>query len=199
VALGLGLGVAGVAGCADDGRALRDPGADQTTTTAGATTTSATAALGTVPATATVRMSSDAFTEGGPIPDAHTCRGEGLSPPLLWTGVPPGAAELALVVRDLDAGGAIHWVLAGIPTHTGALAQGTPPDDAVETANDFGSTGYAPPCPDAGVHHYEFRVYALTQPLGVQAGAPGAFTAEAIEASPQLGSAALSGTVTAPA
>lgn len=198
VVLALGLGAAGPAGCADDGRALRDPSADQTTTTAGATT-SATAAIGTVPATATVRISSDAFAEGGPIPDTHTCRGEGLSPPLLWSGVPLGAAELALVVRDLDAGAAIHWVLAGIPASTGGLAQGTPPEGAVEAANDFGSTGYAPPCPDAGVHHYEFRLYALTQQLDVQAGASGALTADAIESSPQLASAALSGTVTAPA
>jgi hypothetical protein len=196
----LTLGLAGTAvGCADDGRALRDPESDQTTTTAGPTTTAPPASgdAGSVAATATVRLTSDGFTDGGVIPDEYTCRGAGTSPPLLWTGVPLGVSELALIVRDEDAEGAVQWVVTGIPAQVGGIAEGTPPEESAEALNAFGGTGYAAPCPDAGTHHYEFRLYAFAQPLGVQPGAPGDIVADNIESSPNVGSAALSGTVTA--
>ena len=58
---------------------------------------------------------SSAIPDGGEIPARYTCRGEDVSPPLLWTGVPSGTVELAVVVRDVDAEGFVHWVVAGLP------------------------------------------------------------------------------------
>jgi Raf kinase inhibitor-like YbhB/YbcL family protein len=188
-------GLAGVAGCGDDGNTLRSPSADQTTTTRPPATES-TVPGATAPAPA-LRLTSQTFAEGGAIPDLHTCLGEDVSPALLWTGVPQATAELAVVVRDLDANGFVHWVVAGLSPDIGGLAQDAVPGGAVEATNDFGRVGWNGPCPPSGTHHYEFRIYALAQASGVTQGERGAEAAERIETAPALASAALSGTSSA--
>ena len=180
-----------VAACAssDDGRALRLPDPDQTTTTAPTS----------LPATtvAPLVLSSATLAEGGEFPVDNTCRGRDVSPPLQWTGVPSGTVELAVVVRDVDAGGSVHWVIAGLTSDVGGLAEGTAPTGAVEATNDFGGPGWAGPCPVTGAHNYEIRLYALSQPTGVTAGQPGAAAAAQVEATPALMSAVLSARATA--
>jgi hypothetical protein len=193
------LAVLGLAACASDGRELRAPTPDQTTTSASPTTTAVAGNVGTTPATAAqaMRVTSETFAEGGQIPDVHTCRGDDLSPPLFWSDVPSGTVEVAVVVRDLDAGGFVHWVIAGLPGTTGGVAQGTVPEGAVEATNGFDRLGWAGPCPSEGTHHYEIRVYALSGPSGVEPGQDGEGAAELVELAPSLSSAALSGTVAA--
>ena len=189
-------GLGAVAGCGNDGNTLRSPSADQTTTTRPpATDTTAPGATAPAPA---LRLTSQTFGEGGAIPDLHTCRGDDVSPALLWTGVPEGTAELAVVMRDLDADGFVHWVVAGLSPDLGGLAQDAVPGGAVEATNDLGRVGWSGPCPPEGTHHYEFRVFALAQASGVAQGEAGAEAAERIETAPALASAALSGTSTAP-
>lgn len=192
VALVLG---AGLAGCGSDGRDLREPSARQTTTSR--PPSSATAEIES-PAAPPMQLSSEAFVEGAAVPEPHTCRGEDVSPPLMWSGVPAETVELAVVVRDLDADGFVHWVVAGLPPTVGGLARDTVPDEAVEAANDFGESGWRGPCPDSGTHHYEFRLYALAQNSGVTAGQPGAEAARGIETAPALASAALSASFSPP-
>ena len=188
-------GMGGVAGCGNDGNTLRSPRADQTTTTRPpATTTTAPGATAPAPA---LRLTSQTFAEGGAIPDLHTCRGDDVSPALLWTGVPPGTAELAVVMRDLDADGLVHWVVAGLPPDIGGLAQDAVPGGAVEATNDLGRAGWSGPCPPSGTHHYDFRVYALAEASGVTEGERGAEAAVRIETAPALASAALGGTSSA--
>ena len=51
----------------------------------------------------TLKVTSSAFEEGGPIPAQYTCEGEDSSPPLSWSGVPTKAKTLALIVDDPDA------------------------------------------------------------------------------------------------
>jgi Raf kinase inhibitor-like YbhB/YbcL family protein len=189
-------GLGGVAGCGNDGNTLRAPSADQTTTTRPpAMETTAPGATAPVPA---LRLTSQTFAEGGAIPDLHTCRGEDASPALLWTGVPEGTVELAVIMRDLDADGFVHWVVAGLGPDIGGLAQDSVPGGAVQATNDAGRVGWSGPCPPSGTHHYEFRVYALAQASGITQGEPGAEAAERIETAPALASAALSGASTAP-
>ena len=208
-------------GCGDEGQELRAPSSDQTTTSA--STTSTTAAPSTTDVAAgtgggtgsaqgggsgkgatspttvtTLRLTSSAFGDGQPIPPENTCVGEDVSPPLAWTGVPAGTAELALVVRDPDADGFIHWVIAGLPPDVGGLARGSPPSRAVEELNDFGRQGWSGPCPPSGTHNYDFRIYALAEPSGLTPGAGGAQAAEQLESAAVLASAALSGTAAAP-
>lgn len=179
------------AGCGDDGRELRPPSPDQTTST-------------TVPAQSTTALpdqmvlSSPAIPQGGEIGIDHTCRGLDVSPPLTWTPPPETTVELAVVVRDVDAGGLVHWVVAGLPPGATGLEQGVVPPEAVEATNDLGHPGWSGPCPEAGTHTYEVRVYALAQPSGVTPGQPGSEAAAQVESTPAVMSAVLSGWATAP-
>lgn len=207
-----------LAGCGDEGQELRAPSSDQTTTSASTTSTTAASSTTEVaagtgggtggqdasggeasPTTATtLRLTSPAFENGAAIPTDFTCVGEDVSPPLAWTGVPAGTAELAVVVRDPDADGFVHWVIAGLSPDLGGVARGNPPSQAVEELNDFGRQGWSGPCPPSGTHNYDFNIYALAEPSGLAAGADGAQAAEQLEAATVLASAALSGTAAAP-
>jgi Raf kinase inhibitor-like YbhB/YbcL family protein len=196
-----------VVACGHDGRSLSQPAPEQTTSTAPATTAppagseagegvdagSESAVTDTAVAEEPLRLTSPVIVESGEIPDTYTCWGRELSPPLQWGPVPADTVELALVVRDVDAGGFVHWVVAGIEPATGGVAEGRPPAGAVEARNDFGRDGWAGPCPPDGVHNYEFRVYALAEPSGVTADMPGADAAARVEATPARMSAVLSG------
>ena len=111
-------------------------------------------------------LSSAAFRAGGPIPPAYTCDGRDAPLPLRWTGVPGGAKELVLVMRDPDAPGGnfTHWTVKRIPVTTDALAAGSVPSGAVEGRNSFGTIGYRGPCPPHGdpPHHYVLTLSALS-------------------------------------
>jgi Raf kinase inhibitor-like YbhB/YbcL family protein len=105
------------------------------------------------------------------IPTRYTCDGDGVSPPLRISGVPEGAATLALVVEDPDApaGTWDHWVAYDIP-----VAHTIPEDVGhLGTAgrNSWGRPGYGAPCPPRGSHRYVFTLYAVDRDLGLPAGA----------------------------
>src|SRR5689334_1478937 len=55
-------------------------------------------------------LTSTAITEGGVIPDAHSCQGANISPPLAWTGGPT-APGYALIFTDItSAEGFLHSI-----------------------------------------------------------------------------------------
>jgi Raf kinase inhibitor-like YbhB/YbcL family protein len=139
-------------------------------------------------------VTSAAFEAGEPIPERYTCDGEETSPPLTITGVPADTAELAVVVRDPDADGFVHWVIAGIPADAAGIDEGAPPANAVEAENGFGEPGWAGPCPPEGNHTYEFTVYALAEPSGLEDGAGAEDGAETVEDAEALAVATLRGT-----
>lgn len=60
---------------------------------------------------------SSAFAPGGQIPTEYTCDGADISPPLSWSGVPPGTRSLILVVEDPDAPSRVfrYWAGYDIP------------------------------------------------------------------------------------
>ncbi len=117
-------------------------------------------------------LATPAFAPGGRIPSEYTCDGADISPPLSWSGVPPGAQSLVLVVEDPDAPSGVfrHWAVYDIPPETRGLAAGygrnRPAAGFREARNDFGSRGYRGPCPPrgAGTHHYIFRLLAISRP-----------------------------------
>jgi Raf kinase inhibitor-like YbhB/YbcL family protein len=111
-----------------------------------------------------ITVTSPAFTDGQMIPRQYTCRGDGAAPDVAWTGVPSGAASVALVVFDPDAGssGFVHWVVYDLPAADGQLLAGTAPAGAREADNGAGRPGWTAPCPPSGTHHYQFTVYALS-------------------------------------
>lgn len=117
-------------------------------------------------------LTSTAFRHQGEIPSHYTCDGDDISPPLAWSGVPPGAKSLVLVVDDPDAPDPkapkrtwVHWVLYNIPpTATGLPERVAPknlPQGALEGINDWKRTGYGGPCPPIGRHRYFHKLYAL--------------------------------------
>jgi Raf kinase inhibitor-like YbhB/YbcL family protein len=112
-----------------------------------------------------LRVSSSAFTDGGPIPTRHTCDGEDVSPPLAWSGGPDGTRFVAILVTDRDAGGFVHWAAANVADDSlgdGASGSATA---GTEGSNDFGRAGWGGPCPPSGEHRYVFTVYALSERL----------------------------------
>jgi Raf kinase inhibitor-like YbhB/YbcL family protein len=115
-------------------------------------------------------VSSGAFDPGTAIPSDYTCDAGGLQPPVSWTGAPSNSAEFALVMVDQDANNFVHWVVVGIPGDETALSNPLP-DGATAGVNGKGTTGYTPPCPPSGTHHYVITVYALSSTLGLGASA----------------------------
>jgi len=117
-------------------------------------------------------LTSPAFADGGQIPAEYTCDGTDISPPLAWSGVPSGTGSLMLVVEDPDAPSGLfrHWAAFDIPTGSGGLAAGygrnRPASGLREARNDFGDSDYGGPCPPrgAGMHHYHFRLLAISRP-----------------------------------
>lgn len=128
------------------------------------------------PRTINMKLTSDAFTEGQPIPARHTCDGPDVSPTLRWDEAPVGTKNFALICDDPDApaGTWVHWVIYGLPGRTCALPEDLPttdtlPDGSRQGANDFKRTGYGGPCPPAGKpHRYFFKLYALDTELGLK-------------------------------
>ncbi|WP_158852553.1 YbhB/YbcL family Raf kinase inhibitor-like protein [Saccharothrix deserti] len=117
---------------------------------------------------------SAAFSGHTMIPDRYSYDGGNTSPPLEWSDVPAGTAELALLCEDPDAPGGtfVHWVVAGIPADVTAIEEGSVPPGAVVGRNDFGKQGWAGPRPPVGdePHRYFFRLYAVDRPLGLGEG-----------------------------
>jgi Raf kinase inhibitor-like YbhB/YbcL family protein len=116
-------------------------------------------------------LTSPAFAEGQPIPVKYTRDDENLSPPLQWTGAPEQTRSFILIVEDPDAPSGIfrHWAIYNIPADRDGLPQSidTGPDRAIRFGkNDFGNASYDGPEPPKGhgVHHYHFRLGALSVP-----------------------------------
>lgn len=115
------------------------------------------------PSAAAMTIESPAFANGAEIPQKYTCRGEGVSPPLIFAGVPPHAQELALVMSDPDAPGGdfVHWVVYGIPPVTRSVPEGEVPSGGKVGIASTGEAIFVPPCPPSGTHRYILRLSAL--------------------------------------
>ncbi|WP_310488551.1 YbhB/YbcL family Raf kinase inhibitor-like protein [Chamaesiphon sp. VAR_69_metabat_338] len=121
-----------------------------------------------------LRISSAAFVPLARIPDLYTSKGENISPPIDWTGVPPNTQQLALICYDPDAPlarGFSHWLIYNIPAQVNAIAPGSGRafTEGKNSMESMGYTGPAPP-PGHGLHHYYFWLYALDTALDLAAG-----------------------------
>lgn len=118
----------------------------------------------------TLTLTSTAFIHGGEMPTRYTCEGKNISPPLAWTGVPPQARSLVLIVDDPDAPDPaapkrtwVHWVLYNVPPDSESLPEGVAHFQAGvrHGLNDWKRSGYGGPCPPIGRHRYFHKLYAL--------------------------------------
>lgn len=126
-------------------------------------------------APAIIRLTSSAFSEGAPIPLRYAGAGVGdnVSPPLAWSGLPPGTVELALVMEDPDAPlprPFVHLVVAGIAPMPETIAEEALSGGAHNLLigrNMLRQTIYAGPraLPGHGLHRYVFELFALNRKL----------------------------------
>ena len=130
-------------------------------------------------------VTSPAFGDNTQIPAEYSCHGRNVPPPLRWENPPPGTESLALIVDDPDAAGGLytHWVVTGIPPSTTDIVEGALPEGARVSLNSEGKATYLGPCPPAGtgVHHYRFRLVALSKPLVLAPTTPAQEAAQTID------------------
>lgn len=120
---------------------------------------------------AAIEVHSPVFDEGGEIPRRYTADGEGISPPLAWTGIPPQADSLVVMVEDPDAPmphPLVHAIVVDLDPEEEAL-----PEGALKSSrrpglnsglNSYLQANWLPPNPPPGhgVHRYAFQVFALS-------------------------------------
>ena len=121
---------------------------------------------------------SPAFGHGGTIPRRHTCDGDNISPPLMFSDIPEETKTLAIILNDPDVplGAYTHWLIWGIPGSTGSLdadQNNDPLEGVIQGTNSAETIGYTGPCPPPvdGNHHYTFKVYAIDKALDLKEGA----------------------------
>lgn len=109
-----------------------------------------------------------AFADHAPMPARFTADGDGLSPPLHWSGVPAQASELVLIVEDADAPTPqplVHAIAHGLAAGDGRLGEGAlnEPAEVATGRNSFLGTRWVPPDPPPGhgTHRYVFQLFAL--------------------------------------
>jgi Raf kinase inhibitor-like YbhB/YbcL family protein len=125
-----------------------------------------------------MRLTSNAFPEGGEIPTQYTQDGPGVSPPLSWSDVPPNAESLALIVDDPDAPDPaapkrtfVHWVVTDLPPESTGIPEGA---DHVTGGhghvglNDYAHARWDGPAPPKGRHRYVFKLYALDRTIELE-------------------------------
>jgi len=137
------------------------------------------------PARPPMTLTVSGFPDGGQIPVKFSqaapgvAPGEGLSPAISWTNVPPGTQSFVLNMRDMDVArnktseDQPHWVVWNIPASTTDLPEGVPkgssrPDGSFQISAT-GPMYRGPGAPATGPqHHYMFEIYALDTKVDVQ-------------------------------
>lgn len=124
------------------------------------------------------------FADGSQIPVRFTqaapgaAPGEGTSPAMTWTNVPPGTQSFVINMRDLDVArnrtteDQAHWVVWNIPPTATGMPEGVPKGSQLADGSfQISVTGpvyRGPGAPATGpMHHYMFELYALDIRLDV--------------------------------
>ena len=113
-------------------------------------------------------METDAFPDGGIVPQKYTGRG-GVQPGFKFSNAPAGTVSYAIIFHDLDVAfkgepaDVLHWIAWNIPASANGIPEGSLPPGSVQGNNITGQPNYmgpgAPPGPR--YHHYVFELYAL--------------------------------------
>jgi len=132
-----------------------------------------TAGYGAPMAPSPMSVNSEAFISGT-LAARYTCHGEGINPPLNWSGAPPGTKSLALIVDDSSAPITpfIYWLVFNINPAATDIEERSLPTGARQAKNSAGRATYDAPCPSGHRHSYRFTVYALRTTVNLTNGAP---------------------------
>lgn len=125
------------------------------------------------PRLAPFMIESNAFADGGVVPEKYAARGENVQPNFSFSGLPDNAVSVAIIFHDLDVslgGGTddvLHWTAWNIPASAGGIPEGSLPAGSVSGNNIRNQPGYMGPGAPAGerYHHYVFEFYALGENL----------------------------------
>jgi Raf kinase inhibitor-like YbhB/YbcL family protein len=145
-------------------------------------------AAGAAPPAPAMVLTVQGFPDGGEIPVKFSqaapgvAPGEGLSPAMNWTNVPPGTQSFVLNMRDLDVArnktteDQAHWVVWNIPATATGMTEGQPKGEKLPDGSyQHSATGQMYRGPGAAAtgprHHYMFEIYALDTKLNVTPGA----------------------------
>lgn len=123
---------------------------------------------------ADVTLESPAFASGEAIPTRYGCGGEDESPALRWSGLPPEAAELVLLVLNsvpVNEALFFNYAVAGIDPSLGEVKAGEVPAGAVVGENSSGKQDYSLCLPKGkGSETYVFMLYAIPKALNPEPG-----------------------------
>jgi Raf kinase inhibitor-like YbhB/YbcL family protein len=113
----------------------------------------------------------------GTFPAANA--GQGPSPAITWSEVPPGTQSFTLLFHDMTpvlnrsaSTDVTHWLIYNIPGDARGLPAGVPAGNLPDGSRQVGR-GYFGPAPPAGhgPHHYVFELWALDTKLDLPADA----------------------------
>jgi len=122
---------------------------------------------------AELRLTSPVMENGGTLPADLKCTrdgGDGLSPPIDWSGAPEGTKSFAVIMHHYP-GNRVegvdnpshYWLVWNIPASVNSFPRGNPESYGNEGGDkDKRYVGYTPPCsPGNASHKYTITVYAL--------------------------------------
>lgn len=126
-------------------------------------------------ASATFTLTSRDFKAGGDIPKKFSDYDIGMSPSLVWKGLPEGTKSLAVIMEDPDASSSqpfAHWLAWNIDPAAGAIERGSVSLGARLGRSGRGHPAYfGPRPPGKSPHNYHFQMFALDSQLTLKAGA----------------------------
>jgi Raf kinase inhibitor-like YbhB/YbcL family protein len=122
-------------------------------------------------------MTTDAFPDGGIVPEKYAGRGSNVQPGFKFAGAPDNTVAYAIIFHDIDVafGGntddVLHWMVWDIPAAAGGIPEGKLPEGSVSSTTNIRKGEYFGPGAPAGerYHHYVFELYALNAKLGLPA------------------------------
>jgi phosphatidylethanolamine-binding protein (PEBP) family uncharacterized protein len=180
------IAIAGCGSSSSSASPTSSSGSERTATT-NAQTATPTATTGTTqsksapvepPSDVRFKLTSPVFQQGRPtgngergIAARYTCDGSDVSPPLHWSGVPAGTAELVLLVIDASGHGrGFVWSMAHINPRFHSIAAGKLPSAAILGRNEEGRARYRVCPPRGSAYSYAVFLYALRKSRSLHSG-----------------------------
>jgi Raf kinase inhibitor-like YbhB/YbcL family protein len=117
-------------------------------------------------------IESNAFPDGGVVPDKYSFRGGNTQPDFKISNAPAETAAFAIIFHDIDVAlgpnndDVLHWAAWNIPGTTKEIPEGKLPEGSVVGKNIRDNSYMGPGAPPGPrYHHYVFEFYALNAKL----------------------------------